>query len=347
MEEHIIENTPLVTIIITTYKGDWKLNRAIESCLRQTYNKIEVIVVDDNGNGTEGQKKTISLMNMFESNPKVTYIKHSVNRNGSAARNTGIEASHGEYLAFLDDDDIYRKDRIEKCVAVAEKSSRNNVGVYTGVVSIVGNNCVGRCVPKLTGNIQNAMLVNQGLLGSGSNLFIPKWVAEKVKGFDESFCRFQDVEFMVRAMSYLYMLPIEECMIIKDNTNVRFVPNYSGLKDATHLFLKKFQRQLNSIDEGKKAIFNTYVFLLLYAYKCNDKNAVAEAIKLISDLDVQNMSLIKLRLKGNLLKYSDTLIYRFYKKTSDRRKNKRIRTELNEEELAFIEGVIEKGEEKI
>ena len=75
--------------------------------LNQTYDNIEVIVVDDNGQGTEHQLLTEKAMEKYADNPKVQYIPHKVNKNGSCARNTGIRASKGEFLGFLDDDDVF------------------------------------------------------------------------------------------------------------------------------------------------------------------------------------------------------------------------------------------------
>ena len=98
-------NTPLVSVIIPTYKRPDYLDRAIDSVLNQTYNNIEIIVVDDNNPNTEGRERTEKIMRRYENNPHVIYIKHEYNKNGSAARNTGFKASHGVYLAFLDDDD--------------------------------------------------------------------------------------------------------------------------------------------------------------------------------------------------------------------------------------------------
>lgn len=334
-----MSENPLVTIIIPTYKGDWKLCRAIKSCLSQTYKSIEIIVVDDNGEGTEGQLQTATLMQTFEHDSRVIYIKHDVNKNGASARNTGINASHGVYLAFLDDDDIYREDRIEACVNKIAKSGLDNSAVYVGVTTVVAGNCVGKCMPMVEGNICDALLVDQGLLGSGSNIFIPKWVAKKIDGFDISFRRFQDVEFMVRASKYLYMLPIKECMIIKDNTNVRFVPNYFGLKEATFLFLQKFHDQIESFDKSKEAIFNKYVFLMLYACKCKEKSAINESRRLLNGLSVDKKRLLKITIKGKMLKYSDSRLYRLYKKVSDKRKDKKIRNSLNKEELEFLDKV--------
>ena len=118
-----VTNDKLVSIIIPTYKGNSFLGRAVSSALLQTYSNVEVIVVDDNNPETMERFETERVMDSFKDNTKVKYIKHERNRNGSAARNTGVRFSHGEYVAFLDDDDEYMPSKIESMVSKMETLS--------------------------------------------------------------------------------------------------------------------------------------------------------------------------------------------------------------------------------
>ena len=74
-----MEEISLVSIVIPTYKRPNRLDRAIDSCLAQTYKDIEIIVVDDNSDGDEFRLQTEELMLKYEDNPAVRYFKHSVN----------------------------------------------------------------------------------------------------------------------------------------------------------------------------------------------------------------------------------------------------------------------------
>ncbi len=78
----------LVSVIIPTYQRPENLIRAIESVLTQTYKTIEIIVVDDNGKGTEWQLTTEKLLKDYVVEGKIQYICHKESLNGSAARNT-------------------------------------------------------------------------------------------------------------------------------------------------------------------------------------------------------------------------------------------------------------------
>lgn len=98
-----------ISIIIATYNGYKYINQAIDSVLSQTYSDIEIIVVDD-GSDDIKLKKVLSpyiLNNLI----KYIYIENS---EPGAARNSGVKISSGEYLAFLDDDDYWVKDKLEK-----------------------------------------------------------------------------------------------------------------------------------------------------------------------------------------------------------------------------------------
>ena len=123
----------LVSVIIPTYKRSSCLLRAINSVLNQTYKKIEIIVVDDNNEDslyrTENEKKLEKYVNKN----KIIYLKHKKNLNGANARNTAIKKATGEYITFLDDDDYFLPDRIEKMVMVLKDNS-NYDGAYSSVI---------------------------------------------------------------------------------------------------------------------------------------------------------------------------------------------------------------------
>ena len=112
----------LVSVIIPTYKRPNMLGRAIDSVLGQSYTNIEVVVVDDNSDGDKYRLETIQYMERYANDYRVKYIKHKTNQNGSAARNTGIQNSVGEYIAFLDDG-YFLKDRIKEAIHFLQNSS--------------------------------------------------------------------------------------------------------------------------------------------------------------------------------------------------------------------------------
>jgi glycosyltransferase involved in cell wall biosynthesis len=108
--------SPVVSVIVPTYNRLDMLSETIKSILNQTYKHIEIIVVNDGGASVEG---VIASLNK---NNNIVYIEHKVNKGTSAAKNTGLKAATGKYIAYLDDDDIYYPDHIETLVRFLETS---------------------------------------------------------------------------------------------------------------------------------------------------------------------------------------------------------------------------------
>lgn len=110
----------MVSVVIPTYGRPDKIKDAINCALGQTYNELEVIVVDDNGRDSDNQRKTQIVVSGIKDN-RLKYYIHEFNRGGCAARNTGIRKSIGEYIAFLDDDDVWKKSYVEKQVSILKE----------------------------------------------------------------------------------------------------------------------------------------------------------------------------------------------------------------------------------
>lgn len=108
------ESKVLVSVVIPTYSRNITLTRAIDSVLAQTHQNLEIIVVDDNPPDSEWRVSTQKLMQQYTDNEKIRYIQNAKNMGGSGARNVGIKAAKGEYIAFLDDDDEYFPEKVEK-----------------------------------------------------------------------------------------------------------------------------------------------------------------------------------------------------------------------------------------
>lgn len=114
---------PLVSFVIPAYNAAPYLAEAIESCLQQDYKNIEVVVVNDGSTDS-----TDTLMQWYVKNPDVTYVKQE-NTGIAGARNAGIKASTGEYIAVMDADDVCSPERIKKSLKKLEKAGVD--AVYT------------------------------------------------------------------------------------------------------------------------------------------------------------------------------------------------------------------------
>lgn len=196
----------LVSVIIPTHRGSEYIARAVRSVQKQTYNNLEIIIVDDNGLGTEEQIKTQRVVSEFLNDSRVRYIAHEVNKNGSVARNTGAKAAHGEYITLLDDDDEYLPEKIQ-----LEVNAFHKLDEEWGLVYCSYDENINKF--KKSGNLLYEVLLHEVVIGSDS-LMVRERVWEKLNGFDESFRRHQDFEFTARVAAHYKIKGIQECGII-------------------------------------------------------------------------------------------------------------------------------------
>lgn len=102
----------IVSVIIATYKRTESLKNAIFSVNQQTYDNIEIIIVDDNANVVDNNLVK-NLVESIKTNRTIKYIKNDINMGSAETRNIGIRNAIGEYITFLDDDDIYLPNKVE------------------------------------------------------------------------------------------------------------------------------------------------------------------------------------------------------------------------------------------
>ena len=99
-------STPKVSVIVPVYNGARYLGEAIESVLNQTFQDFELVVVSD-----ASPDDSADVVRQF-SDQRIRYLEHAQNRGSIAARNTGIEASRGDIVVFLDQDDVFHAEKL-------------------------------------------------------------------------------------------------------------------------------------------------------------------------------------------------------------------------------------------
>ena len=238
---------PLVTVVIPTYKRPTMLKRAIESVLKQTYKNIEIIVVDDNNPNTPERDQTSKVIEKFRSNDNIIYIMHRCNKNGSAARNTGWRAARGKYITFLDDDDEISPQKVEKQVNCLEQLDDSWGACYTAYHVLRPDGGIQKSSNHRTGNVYIQALMRTLFMGSGSNLLLRKNVVDEVQGYDESFRRNQDIEFMVRVFEkYKLGCVLEDLLTI--HLEVRqFKYSFEFLDKISQYYLERFGPRIQAL----------------------------------------------------------------------------------------------------
>lgn len=248
----------IVSVIMPTYKGEKMIQKAIHSILAQDYENLELIIVDDNGKGSEHQKATEKLINEFD-DKRIIYIAHEKNQNGACARNTGLREAKGAYVCFHDDDDLMLPNRISSCVSVLEKNPDFG-GVLTDVLCCDEKMTPIRVVSiEKEGDCTRDLFINGMFLGSGSNIFIRKDISDQIGEFDGDFCRHQDVEYMIRFYRIAKTKKTGKIGIIKSKNSTINSPNYSKFKKNEDLFKKKFKEDIEKLDKADQEKFYTDV----------------------------------------------------------------------------------------
>ena len=230
---------PKVSVIIPTYGAPTFLGQSIRSVQSQTLTDWELFVVDDNDPGTEARRQTEALLETFASDERVHYLRHPRNLNGAVARNTGLQQAAGEYVAFLDSDDEYCPDRLQKCADVMDRADQTIAGVYTGCEFRRGGKAYHVETNVKPGNYLVSTLACTFMFCTGSNLFVRRKVTEELQGFDGAFLRHQDYEFLARLFEKYALAAIPEVRVIKNNENVNW-PNPRKMIDIKRQYLEKF-----------------------------------------------------------------------------------------------------------
>ncbi|WP_417870485.1 glycosyltransferase family 2 protein [Vibrio furnissii] len=221
----------LVSIVITTKNRYEMACRAIRSVLSQSYKDIEILVVND------GERFD------FSSFEKVKVIENKESFGGGYARNLGVKNSIGDIIFFLDDDDYWHKNKVEKQVL---EFIDERVGlVYTGRAIFYDDDEseIRRVIyPKEKGNLYPRILF-ENPIGVTSSVAIRRDIFEKVGGFDETLpCR-QDYDLWIRVCKITRVSFINEALLyyrLSTKTGDQISNTVYNHEKALSILLKKY-----------------------------------------------------------------------------------------------------------
>ena len=255
-----------VSVIIPTYGRPNNLLRALKSVYNQTYSNIEIIVVDDNPPNSKFRLDTEEIINNNQSS-NLIYIKHKVNKNGSAARNTGILVAKGDYIAFLDDDDEFEEDKIEKQYAFLEANKQYDA-CYCRSFFYKNTKLVFKSSYNKIGDITKDILLLKTEYNS-STLFFTSKSLKAINGFDESFVRNQDYEIMIRFLRNHRIGVIDEFLIKRHTDDIINQPPFKEYMKIRLMFMSQFENDVKKFSKSfqrdiKRAL---YFDLSYYAFK--------------------------------------------------------------------------------
>lgn len=236
-------SNPKVSVIIPTYNRAHVLGRALRSVLNQAYQDFELIVVDDGSSDA-----TVEVMSGF-ADSRIRYLHHEENRGAAAARNSGIKAARGEYVAFLDSDDEWLPEKLEKQIeAFRQVSSR--VGVVYTDMWLIGEDGVrkywhaARIMPE-DGLVYDRLLGDR--LGGMSlpSVVVRRACFAKAGMFDEDFPRLIDTDLFMRLSGHFCFHHLPEALVNYYQTERRISSDHKLLIQARRLILEKYHDDIS------------------------------------------------------------------------------------------------------
>jgi len=222
-----------VTVIIPTYNRAGVLGRAIRSVLAQTYPDFEIIVVDDGS--TDDTERVVHCFR----DSRIRYTRHDTNKGGNTARNTGIRAARGRFIAFLDSDDEYLPQRLENTVSVLEASPAQVGVVYSNFLITRG----GGARPHLTCGVSGDIYIDElhhNYVSVCAALVKKECLEDDV--FDEALPAFQDWELWIRLSRKYHFIYVDVPLFIwhcEENGPARTSRNPHKLLMGNRMMLDK------------------------------------------------------------------------------------------------------------
>ena len=256
----------LVSVIIPTYKRPKMIRRAIDSVLNQTYPNIELLIVDDNVAGDEYSRSLRELL-MEYTDRRLILVEQEQHINGAAARNAGIRKARGEYIAFLDDDDYWELNKIERQLAVLRDLPAEWGGVSCKYQRVdQDGNVIGKSAKYRDGNIYLDIL-NLLTDVTTCSLLLRHECLDKTGYFDEALRRHQDYQLLVN-FTYQYKLKeVDEYLLNIDVSDQQNSPNPEKTIECKKAFFKSVNPIMETLTKrDRKCVFCMHKFELGYIY---------------------------------------------------------------------------------
>ncbi|MBD3422675.1 MAG: glycosyltransferase [Chitinivibrionales bacterium] len=255
---------PAISVIIPTHNRLELFKQALSSAEHQSCKPREIVVVVDGS--TDG---TVEYVNNLASNT-LRVLVNSENRGGAHSRNQGAKITQGDWLAFLDDDDVWHADKLEKQAAIINDAPA--ALCYSGATVITRKGCRKRhsfYAPKYGDQYKSIMFDN--FIGTTSSVIIKKKVFDACGGFDPELSALQDYDLYIRVLKDYNSVWTDESLVdyrvVAENKNVSC--SKTSFDQAKACLIRKYKaspyigllkRSLRLI-EAKKVMKSSHYFL--------------------------------------------------------------------------------------
>jgi GT2 family glycosyltransferase len=224
---------PRVSVIIPAYNAAWCIRRAIDSVLAQDYRDFELIVVDDGS-----QDDTAALLAGYGDALRVV---SKSNGGLSSARNAGIAAARGAFVAFLDADDWWLPAKLARQLALMDaRPDLMFCSTASAVQTPAGERLAGwRCGATDDSALASIFATNAHVAGSGSAVLAKRAAFARAGGFDESLRSLEDIDMWMRLAALGGFACIDETLVIIEKSANSMSGNLAVMRAAAIRVMRK------------------------------------------------------------------------------------------------------------
>ncbi|ELZ30310.1 glycosyl transferase [Halosimplex carlsbadense 2-9-1] len=231
---------PLVSIVTPTYNRPDKITDAIDEVAKQSYTNLQHIIVDGN---SEAPIRDIVSDHVESSDIDCEVIAEiqSENEGISSARNMGLEIADGSYIAFLDDDDQWYPDKIERQVRLAEEEDADFI--HCGIEQRENGHVFSTQVPKVERDLTKELLTGAPIK-SPSTVMISSELFDQTGGFDADLWIYEDWDFYIRCSLHTEFAGVQDVLVTRQHHDSQLSGNYQKKLSSAVPRLKRKHRSL-------------------------------------------------------------------------------------------------------
>lgn len=259
-----------------TFNRAHLISETIQSCLNQTYSNFELIIVDDCSTDD-----TLEVISRFQ-DVRVIFVQSKLHIGRSRARNAGLEISRGEFISFIDSDDLYLPNKLEQDLKILGSSAKARA-VYTSAACVDLNTGKTMQVIEATksGNLYDDCAFYLPLIIPLPSVTITRGVYIQVGKFDELLDRFEDTDYFRRVSRVTEWAANPECLVVLQTHSDNVISNQSQktILNMLKIYVAKVKREIleNSL-QGELRPTKLYIYYAQALFL--QSNGITNSLKL-------------------------------------------------------------------
>lgn len=298
----------LISVIVPVYKCEKYLKKCVGSILSQSYSNLEVLLIDDGS--PDGSP---AICDSFAAADKRVKVFHKENGGASSARNVGLENATGDYVCFVDSDDLVPENSV---LDLFQSITKNACQYAEGICGILGRSTVKKTIEKekIISWAENpkellCYLTQIGSYSPYSKIYDAKIIREHNLRFDESLKCSEDTLFIRQYLSHCSRMVLIPTVVYEYNTENEASLSKRFYSDFCHYYVKKLEA-LEALVEGlplskeeksnfifDRAVHGLYISTYHYVFNCRDKKQAVlligtaiKALKKWTDIEGESVS---------------------------------------------------------